>query len=872
MSLRLRSVVGYPPFLSLLLAALSASPEARAVNPEKPFSRAPYLQFASPTLMHVVWRTEGPIDAVVRYGTDPAKLDREVRGGGAIVVRAALTTKTAPFPAKWESLRTPANLALPKLHSAPVGTFQYEAKIKDLQPETTYYYGVFDGAKQLTPNDQSYRFTTHPKPGPERPTRFWVIGDGGTGREPQAAVHRAMEATVAAEKHPLDFWIHVGDMAYNTGRDNEFQTRFFEMYDSTLRNKVCWPAMGNHEGFTSSGKTGVGPYYDAYVVPTRGESGGVASGTEAYYSFDYANVHFICLDSHDLSRKPGDPMANWLKADLEKAKADWLIAFWHHPPYTKGSHDSDKETDLTEMRKLIMPIAEAGGVDLVLTGHSHIYERSMLMDGAYATPTVSENVILDDGDGDPDGDGAYRKSKGLKAHEGTVQIVTGNAGQTLSRNGTMPVMRRILLENGSVLIDVKGDTLTGRMITRDGAEADSFSIVKRGKVTTSRNPLPWLAPEYKKPENAPKVAAVPAVDHKTVIPTGAEWTYTFDAPIRGKEWAQPGFAAAEWKSGPSAFGYGKGAFRTDLREMRRRHTVLYARRTFEIEQADRVTEIGLLIDFSDAFIAYINGEEVVRNGVGRSSGRNAQNVKVREQKGSAVFRPARPAEAAQGRGQRARHRGAQQQRGQGGLSPQPSPHRRRLMQRCPAHIALLALLLAGAPFIASGHAGPEHEIEELTEEMQKHGESAGLLTERAIEYRVLGKLPEATKDLERAALLDRNSTTIARELARVLFLDHKAGDALAVISRGLTLKSDEPTDAASLRILRAEILRSQNENRKRSRTATRRCVCTHRIRSGTSCAATCRSGSARTGSGSRGSKWAFAKRAQACWKSSAWKR
>ena len=314
---------------------LALSLNSHAANPPAPFARAPYLQFASPTLMHVVWRSEGPIDAVVRYGRELNNLDKEVRGP-AVVVRASLGATGQPIPARWEPLRTPANLALPKLHSAAVGTFQYEVRIKDLEPETTYYYAVFDGGKRLTPEDASYRFTTHPKPGPERPVRFWVIGDGGTGREPQVAVHEAMRKTVEAEKQPLDFWIHVGDMAYDTGRDVEFQTRFFEMYESTLRNKVCWPAMGNHEGANSSGKTGTGPYYDAYVVPTRGETGGVASGTEAYYSFDYANIHFICLDSHDLSRKPGDPMAGWLKADLEKAKADWFIAFWHHPPYTKG--------------------------------------------------------------------------------------------------------------------------------------------------------------------------------------------------------------------------------------------------------------------------------------------------------------------------------------------------------------------------------------------------------------------------------------------------------------------------------------------------------------------------------------------------------
>ena len=217
---------------------LALSLNSHAANPPAPFARAPYLQFASPTLMHVVWRAEGPIDAVVRYGRELNNLDKEVRGP-AVVVRVSLGATGQPIPARWEPLRTPANLALPKLHSAAVGTFQYEVRIKDLEPETTYYYAVFDGGKRLTPEDASYRFTTHPKPGPERPVRFWVIGDGGTGREPQVAVHEAMRKTVEAEKQPLDFWIHVGDMAYDTGRDVEFQTRFFEMYESTLRNKVC---------------------------------------------------------------------------------------------------------------------------------------------------------------------------------------------------------------------------------------------------------------------------------------------------------------------------------------------------------------------------------------------------------------------------------------------------------------------------------------------------------------------------------------------------------------------------------------------------------------------------------------------------------
>ncbi len=615
----------------LWLILLPASLEA--INPPAPFSRAPYLQFASPTLIHVVWRTEGPIEPIVRYGRDLRKLDAQVRPS-QIITRAALGTNGQVLPTQWVPFRTKANLGLPKLHSAPIGTFQYEARIEELEPETTYYYAIFDGDRRLTPEDDSYRFTTHPTPGTVRPVRFWVIGDGGTGREDQAAVHSAMLKTVEREKHPLDFWLHVGDMAYGIGRDMEFQSRFFESYDATLRNKVCWPTMGNHEGHTSSGRTGLGPYYDAYVVPTRGEVGGLASGTEAYYAFDYSNIHFICLDSHDLDRRPTEPMARWLKADLEKTRADWIIAFWHHPPYTKGSHDSDTEKDLIEMRGHIMPILEQGGVDVVLTGHSHIYERSMLIDGAYATNTVAENFVLNDGDGDPAGDGAYLKSAGIHPHQGTVQVVSGHAGQTLGRKGSSPVMRRMLVEFGSVLVDVRGDTLVSRMINRDGVEKDLFSIVKRGSVTPVRLALPWQLPAYVKPTNEVKIAAQPAVDNRILIPHGASWRYTFEPAPRGSEWTTLNFDDSQWKTGESPFGYGVGLPRTGLHEMRGHHSFLCVRRTFDIPQADRITELGLKIDFDDGFIAYLNGREVARVGVGRSSGRNAQKITSRTERTS----------------------------------------------------------------------------------------------------------------------------------------------------------------------------------------------------------------------------------------------
>jgi hypothetical protein len=595
--------------------------------------RQPYVQFATPNRMHVVWRTAGPISPEVRFGTSLQSLDQKP-SADAIVCRVALGADDAPLPKRWEGLRTAANRKLPKLHSAPVGSFQYEVALTGLKAATRYFYAIHDGDEPLTPVNASYFFVTPPPVGSRGLVRFSVLGDSGTGRLRQKEVFDAMMDHVSKMGRSLDFWLHVGDMAYSTGRDMEFQTRVFEPYDLLMRNTVCWPTMGNHEGGTSKGTTGIGPYYDAYVVPTRGEAGGVASGTEAFYSFDHANIHFICLDSHDLDRKPGGAMARWLKADLEKTKADWLIAFWHHPPYTKGSHDSDRERDLTEMREYIMPILESGGVDVVLTGHSHIYERSMLMDGAYATPTISENFILDDGDGDPTGDGPYRKSAGIRPHQGTLQIVTGHGGTTLGRKGSMPVMKRIFVEHGSVIVDVQADTLTATMVNYRGSVRDVVAIKKAGKVEPRRLALPWQPPEYQRPENETRPPPSPPFDHKVLIAKSAQWHYLAMNSPRGHSWTRSDFDTGEWSMAPAGFGFGEGTYSTRLQPLPSHSPALYLRKEFSIAQADAVTELGLMMDYSDGFIAYVNGREVARANISRSSGRNVQGVKSRADRGT----------------------------------------------------------------------------------------------------------------------------------------------------------------------------------------------------------------------------------------------
>ncbi len=97
-------------------------------------------------------------------------------------------------------------------------------------------------------------------------------------------------------------------------------------------------------------------------------------------------MHIVCLDSYLSDLSPSGAQATWLKRDLAALKphnTQWLIALWHHPPYSMGGLNSDKDTLMVRMREVFLPIVEAAGVDLVVGGHSHNYERSKLVSGHY---------------------------------------------------------------------------------------------------------------------------------------------------------------------------------------------------------------------------------------------------------------------------------------------------------------------------------------------------------------------------------------------------------------------------------------------------------------------------------------------------------
>ncbi|MBN8697271.1 MAG: metallophosphoesterase [Bacteroidetes bacterium] len=424
-------------------------------------TRGPYLQKATPTGIIIKWRTDVACDSKILYGNSYSNLNNTV------------------------------------IHTG-FGT-EHEVEIINLNPYTKYFYSVGNYNSILAPAAPDLSFVTLPASGTIQPYRFWVIGDAGTGSNDQRAVRDAF-INYNNGQH-IDGWIWLGDNAYEGGKDDEYQDHVFSNeYEGIMKNTVTWPSPGNHDYNNHIPFSPAPAYYNIFSLPTNGESGGLASGTEKYYSYNIGNIHFISLDSYDENRNTNAPMATWLLNDLNANTLPWIIAYWHHPPYTKGTHDSDNpllyDFEMVDMRENILPILESHGVDLILGGHSHVYERSMLIDGHYDNSnTLQPNMILDNTSGNyHSGACPYEKHMTInEAHKGTVYSVVGCSAKSGSPESSWPhpVMHKYSSTDlGSMLLEINNNRLDAKFIKTDGSIYDSFSIFKNMSKNETVNACP----------------------------------------------------------------------------------------------------------------------------------------------------------------------------------------------------------------------------------------------------------------------------------------------------------------------------------------------------------------------------------------------
>ncbi|ACL66790.1 Myxococcales GC_trans_RRR domain protein [Anaeromyxobacter dehalogenans 2CP-1] len=188
-----------------------------------------------------------------------------------------------------------------------------------------------------------------------------VVGDYGTG-DPAEMNHIARIREEGAQAI-----LTVGDNAYPDATAADFLTKLFRPMAALLADVTMWPALGDHEYRQAWAQ----PYLDAFELP-EGPQG------ERYYAFDWGDVHVAALDSNCIvpmdaatAGCDGKTMVGWLTADLAASRAPWKIVLIHRPVVATGKYGV-----YPQIPAALLGVLEGAGVDLVLQGHNHLYERS----------------------------------------------------------------------------------------------------------------------------------------------------------------------------------------------------------------------------------------------------------------------------------------------------------------------------------------------------------------------------------------------------------------------------------------------------------------------------------------------------------------
>lgn len=222
-------------------------------------------------------------------------------------------------------------------------------------------------------------------PTPDKSYRFLAFGDSGNGSNTQRLMAERMVAT-----NP-DLVIHLGDLIYPAGAADDYKRNFFDPYRELLARVPFMPTLGNHDVATARGQ----PFLDVFDLPQNGP-GGIQA--ERNFYFDYGCARFVGLDTNRAAakengaiteREMAEIVAPWLRRVLCDSKAKWKFVYFHHPPYTGSTHSADQQKYVHD---IFVPVFDGCGVDVVFSGHNHLYERTKPIRGDKIVP-VGQGVV-----------------------------------------------------------------------------------------------------------------------------------------------------------------------------------------------------------------------------------------------------------------------------------------------------------------------------------------------------------------------------------------------------------------------------------------------------------------------------------------------
>ena len=245
---------------------------------------------------------------------------------------------------------------------------KYTAKLTGLETGKTYYYrvGISETENYSTPvaftvkNEETSGFT------------FINVNDS---QGMIASDYETYLNTLAEAKRQFDgaaFTLHSGDFV-DDGSNEDYWTWAL---DGVSESVSYMPAAGNHEAKSSvegiTDPNAITSHFEIQNqdIPEQDRSTGI------YYSYEYQNATFIVLNTNDVTKEGylSDAQYQWAYEKAENAKTDWKIILMHKSPYSNGPHSEDK--DVIAIRKQLNNLAADCDVDLVLSGHDHVYNRT----------------------------------------------------------------------------------------------------------------------------------------------------------------------------------------------------------------------------------------------------------------------------------------------------------------------------------------------------------------------------------------------------------------------------------------------------------------------------------------------------------------
>lgn len=335
-------------------------------------------------------------------------------------------------------------------------------------------------------------------PQADQPWRMAVYGDHGTG----AASEYSAALVPQVLRHAPNVVLHAGDLAYADG-DAAIWDDWFRLVEPVAATSLYMAAPGNHEHEGYYPASGPNPEYAPATAAALDPYQQFRSrfrfpGSELSYSFDAGPVHVLVLNSEDLclaqpvtfympwrvtppcdpgttdmpltqETPPNQALVDFARADLQTHRdAPWTFVLLHRPVYTSGAYQGERI-----LQEHYVPLFEEFGVDLVLSGHDHTYQRSYPLQG-----------------GEPAHADAHAYPQGVQP----IYIVTGGAGEGLySLDDAQPAWTAVrAMDYHYVLLDVTPNSIVGRAIlTTTGEEIDRFTL---GEVVMTEPSLPQETP------------------------------------------------------------------------------------------------------------------------------------------------------------------------------------------------------------------------------------------------------------------------------------------------------------------------------------------------------------------------------------------